>query len=154
MESSTHPLQIRKLKEDDLEEVMSIWLTSNLDTHSYISADYWKSNFAMVREAIAEAEVYVCESNGNKKERLLGFIGIVSSEYIAGLFVRSAYRSQGVGKALLHHCQNKHPTLTLKVFKHNPRAIQFYQREGFTIQEESTDPDTNEKEYSMLWRSK
>jgi len=144
--------QIRKLKDDDLDEVMNIWLTSNLDTHSFVSPDYWKSNIALVRDAIKEAEVYVYESIGEKKKGLLGFIGIVPDDYIAGFFVQSSYRSQGIGKELLHYCQNQHSNLTLKVFTRNTKAIKFYQREGFIIQEESLDPSTNEKEYYMIWK--
>jgi len=154
METENNSFQIRKLKEKDLDEVMSIWLSSNLDTHTFISADYWKNNFDMVKEAIAGAEVYICEGKGERKGNILSFIGIVPDDYIAGFFVQKQFRSQGVGKSLLNYAKSKHSTLALKVFTKNTRAIQFYQREGFIIQEESLDTFTNEKEYFMVWKTK
>ncbi|ORX61138.1 acetyltransferase, GNAT family [Piromyces finnis] len=150
METKSNTFQIRKLKKEDLDEVMNIWLSSNLDAHSFISADYWKSNAEMVKEAIAAAEVYVSE---DKDSIILGFIGIVPDDYVAGLFVRRSHRSLGIGKSLIHYCQSIHQKLALKVFTKNSRAIQFYKGKGFKIQEETFDPTTNEKEYSMLWKN-
>lgn len=32
--------------------------------HSFIGADYWKSNYEFIKEMIPKAEVYVAEANG------------------------------------------------------------------------------------------
>ncbi|OUM58175.1 hypothetical protein PIROE2DRAFT_16637 [Piromyces sp. E2] len=150
METESNFNQIRPLQETDLDEVMSIWLTSNLEAHSFISSNYWKSHVDEVREAIATAaQVYVYEDGTHG---IMGFIGIVSDNFIAGLFVRGSHRSQGIGKALIQYCQREYSFLSLKVFTKNHRACLFYQREGFTLQEESLDPSTNEKEYYMVWK--
>ena len=42
--------------------------------------------------------------------------------------------------------------LSLNVYQKNTRAIHFYQREGFEIQNEGLDEATGEKDYIMTWR--
>lgn len=38
---------IRKFKETDLDAVADIWLATNLETHDFIPASYWRSHFEM-----------------------------------------------------------------------------------------------------------
>ena len=40
---------IRKAEKNDTEAIMKIWLYTNIKSHSFISADYWHSNFEMVK---------------------------------------------------------------------------------------------------------
>ena len=47
---------IRRFENKDLDQVMSIWLQVNMESHSFIEADYWKNNYEMVREMIPKAE--------------------------------------------------------------------------------------------------
>ena len=89
---------IRKFHEADLDAVMALWLDANLQAHPFVPGDYWRDHFEEVRQALPEAEVYVSE-NGETAE-IEGFIGL-SGSYIAGIFVRSQSRSQGIGKQLL-----------------------------------------------------
>ena len=42
----------------------------------------------------------------------------------------------------------------LQVYQRNARAIRFYQREGFRIQNEGMDEHTGEKDYTMVWERK
>ena len=42
---------------------MELWLHANIESHSFIEADYWKKNYDMVRKLIPEAEVFVAEEN-------------------------------------------------------------------------------------------
>ena len=42
--------------------------------------------------------------------------------------------------------------LKLNVYQKNERAIKFYTREQFEIQDEQTDEATGEAEYLMLWK--
>ena len=97
---------IRVVQKADITKVADIWLDTNIKAHNFISAQYWESNYEMVKEMLLQAEVYVCESNGE----IQGFIGL------------------------------------------NTRAIHFYQREGFEIQNEGLDEATGEKDYVMTWR--
>lgn len=139
---------IRKMQEEDLGEVAHIWLDTNLKAHSFIAAQYWKDNWAAVKEQLAQAEISVYEE-GDQSE-IKGFVGL-QDHYIAGIFVRSSAQSVGIGKLLLDYAKSGWEQLTLSVYQKNTRAVKFYQREGFHIQREGMDENTGEKEYEMCW---
>ena len=61
-------------------------------------------------------------------------------------------QSHGIGKALLNYAKDKRSKLLLNVYQKNTRAISFYQREGFEIQNSGLDEATGEKEYVMVWQ--
>src|SRR5699024_802195 len=118
---------IRKMKPADLNAIMEIWLSSNLDTHSFVGRQYWQEQLPAVRAAIQDAEVYCY---------------IVASDTIAGfigLFVVSKYRQQGISSQLLVFVQGYHQQLTLDSYPQNQRAVAFYHRHGFvTSQQDAT----------------
>lgn len=95
-----------------------------------------------------QAEIYIYEEEQTKQ--ILGFVGL-NDNYIEGIFVCSESQSRGVGKQLLDFIKERKSSLQLCVSK-NERAIQFYKREGFQIQNEKVDEDTGEKEYVMVWK--
>lgn len=138
---------IRTLQEADIDRVAEIWLDSNLKAHHFIPAQYWKSNFGLVKEMLLQAEVYVYEND----QKIQGFTGL-NGEYIEGIFVSDAMQSQGIGKMLLDYVKDKKEKLLLNVYQKNVRAIRFYQREGFEIQSEGLDESTGEKDYVMIWQ--
>ena len=140
---------IRKLQKADINKVAEIWLDTNIKTHYFISAQYWKSNFELVKELLLQATVYVYED----KQEIQGFIGL-SNEYIEGIFVSAEMQSQGIGKILLNYVKGKRNKLILNVYQKNTRAISFYQREGFEIQYSGLDEATGEKDYVMAWQQK
>ena len=140
---------IRSLQKADINRVADIWLDTNLKAHSFISAQYWESNYELVKEMLSQAEVYVYEDG----QKIQGFIGL-SDKYIEGIFVSEKMQSQGIGKLLLNYIKDKKDALRLNVYQKNTRAIHFYQREGFDIQCEGFDGATGEKEYTMLWQQK
>lgn len=138
---------IRKYKKEDLDKVMSIWLNANIQVHEFIPKEYWYDAFDKVKDILPKAEVYVYENEMVVK----GFVGM-EDNYIAGIFVSNDVQSKGIGKMLLRKCQGLHARLTLKVYKKNRRAVQFYLREGFIIDHEEKDYNTEEEEYVMVWR--
>lgn len=140
---------IRELRKVDINKVAEIWLDTNIKTHYFISAQYWKSNFELVKELLLQATVYVYED----KQEIQGFIGL-SNEYIEGIFVSDEMQSQGIGKILLNYVKGKRNKLILNVYQKNTRAISFYQREGFEIQYSGLDEATGEKDYVMAWQQK
>ena len=140
---------IRELQKADINIVADIWLDTNIKAHSFITAQYWKSNFELVKKLLLQAEVYVYEDN----QKIQGFIGL-NNEYIEGIFVSDEMQSHGIGELLLNYIKNKKPQLSLNVYQKNIRAISFYQREGFEIQCEDLDESTGEKEYVMMWQPK
>ena len=68
---------IRKLLNGDIDRVADIWLKTNLKAHFFISNQYWKSNYELVKEMISQSEVYVYEDD----KMIQGFVGL-SNEYI------------------------------------------------------------------------
>ena len=140
---------IRELRKVDINKVAEIWLDTNIKTHYFISAQYWKSNFELVKELLLQATVYVYED----KQEIQGFIGL-SNEYIEGIFVSAEMQSQGIGKILLNYVKGKRNKLILNVYQKNTRAISFYQREGLQIQYSGLDEATGEKDYVMAWQQK
>ena len=138
---------IRKLLNGDIDRVADIWLKTNLKAHYFISNQYWKSNYELVKEMMSQSEVYVYEAD----KMIQGFIGL-NDEYIEGIFVSDEMQSCGIGKLLLDYIKDKKVSLRLNVYQKNARAISFYQREGFIIEGEGLDEATGEKEYTMLWK--
>ena len=73
---------IRKLLNGDIDRVADIWLKTNLKAHYFISNQYWKSNYELVKEMMSQYEVYVFEAD----KMIQGFVGL-NDEYIEGIFV-------------------------------------------------------------------
>ena len=138
---------IRIIQEKDIDTVAEIWLDTNISAHNFINSRYWLSNFEMVKKMLFQAEVYVYENNSS----IQGFIGL-EHDYIAGIFVRQKFQSHNIGKQLLDFAKTIRNELTLNVYQKNIRAVKFYQREHFEIIQTGIDKDTNEKEYSMMWK--
>ena len=93
---------IRELRKADINKVAEIWLNTNIKAHDFIPAQYWKSNFELVKELLLQATVYVYEDN----QEIQGFIGL-NDEYIEGIFVSDEMQAQGIGKILLNYAKDK-----------------------------------------------
>lgn len=141
-------IMVRKFKPSDLEQVMKIWLETNIAAHDFVPEKYWRDNFDAVKEALPKAEVYVYECDCDKS--IGGFVGL-NGNFIEGLFVRYDLQSQGIGKKLLDSVKSVSSRLELSVYRKNGRAVKFYKREGFAVQSELVDEYTGEKECIMFW---
>ena len=109
---------IRLFNLDDLDNIMKIWLDSNLEVHNYIDKNYFISNYEYAKEEMKKSNIFVYE----KDRKIYGFIGI-ADRFIQGIFVSKDSRSKGIGKKLIEYCKEKFDTLTLSVYKKNERAI-------------------------------
>lgn len=139
---------IRKMEKSDIDKVMDIWLNTNISAHNFISEDYWKKNFNDVKEAVLDAEVYIYK----KDDKIVGFIGLIDT-YIAGLFVNEKLQSQGIGSMLLDYVKAIKSSLELNVYTLNEKAVKFYVANGFIINKEQMDENTDQNEYVMTWRN-
>lgn len=137
---------IREFKPKDFDSVMELWLHTNLEAHNFIPKQYWISNYDIVKNILPQSEVYVYE----EENKIKGFIGI-DNGYIAGIFVSNSAQSKGIGKMLLEKIKELYPVLTLSVYVKNSRAVNFYIREGFKIQQEKIEETTKETEYFMIY---
>lgn len=138
---------IRSLQTKDIDAVMNIWLSVNIQVHNFIDSSYWNKNFDMVQEILPKTLVLVYEQG----EQIVGFIGL-NGTYIEGIFVDNTKQSNGVGKKLIEYVKDKNNQLSLRVYKKNKRAVEFYLREGFTVRNEEEDGNTGEKEWVMVWK--
>nr|WP_330415346.1 hypothetical protein [Dorea formicigenerans] len=86
---------IRKLLNGDIDRIADIWLKTNLKAHYFISNQYWKSNYELVKEMMSQYEVYVFEAD----KMIQGFVGL-NDKYIEGIFVSDEMQSCGIGKLL------------------------------------------------------
>lgn len=139
---------IREFIENDLTAVMQIWLDTNMKAHKFIRKEYWIKNYNAVKKMLPQAEMYVYEDNDT--HQIVGFIGLTNN-YIAGIFIKEAAQSKGIGKQLLNYVKEMKSVLSLNVYQKNVRAVSFYLREQFIIQSENLDDSTNEKEFIMNW---
>lgn len=138
-------MSIRKFQLNDLDQIMNIWLKSNLQAHPFIDEKYWKDHFADVSQALPQAEVIVAEENS----KIVGFAGM-QNDYLAGIFVEKEYRHQGIGNKLLQTIKKSHISITLNVYTDNKSAVNFYQHQKFRVVKEQED-ETDHKEYVMEW---
>lgn len=139
---------IREFREIDLEEVMKIWLETNIKSHNFIIEEYWKSNYSLVKEIIPKSEVYIFEEN----DEIKGFLGIVEENYIAGIFVKEEFQNQGIGKKLIDFIKSKKENLFLNVYDKNIRTKKFYFSNDFKILKEIKDNEFKEKEFLLEWK--
>lgn len=139
-------LEIRAFNLNELDDIMEIWLNSNIDAHNFVDENYWKNNFETVKKIMPEADIDIAVLNNE----IVGFIGIVDF-YIAGIFIKKDYRKMGIGKELLDYSKNKYDKLSLSVYKKNEKAYNFYLKNEFTVLEENIDKENNEIEYYMIY---
>ena len=114
---------IRKLKKEDIDEVMEIWKKENIRTHNFISKEYWENNYEYVKDILPNAYIYVYIMN----ENIVGFIGL-NNDHIEGIFVDINNQHNGIGTSLLNKIKEEKEKLTLSVYKKNINAIKFYKK--------------------------
>ena len=137
---------IRLAEQQDLDRIMEIWLEGNLQAHDFVDPAYWTGCLQEVREAIAQADVWVWDDSG----RVEAFAGMVE-HYLAGLFVSGAQRGKGIGSLLLEYIKEQRFPLTLHVYSRNAGAVQFYERHGFGTISEYIDLETGQPEREMIF---
>lgn len=117
---------IRKFRNEDLEQIMQLWLQSNIQAHGFIEKTYWKSHYSEVRKMMPEAEIYVFDC----EDGILGFLGL-QEDYIAGIFVGENNRGRGIGKHLLQCAKQNRDSLSLHVYLKMNVPCGFIRRKDF-----------------------
>lgn len=139
---------IRKITTSDFVKAAEIWLHASLQAHNFIEADFWQKHMQTIQDDyLPNAETFVFED----KHKIKGFISIVDSKYIGGLFVAPTYQNKKIGSKLLEFVRKRYPHLCLKVYVKNLKALRFYQHKDFKIVSEGADEATQEKELLMSW---
>lgn len=143
---------IRPYNKPDVDSILHIWLYTSIQAHSFIPANYWRSKQEDMKNIYFPAsETYIYESDTTKE--ILGFISLVDN-YLAAIFVKPDNQRKGIGTLLLNHAKAIRDELTLHVYLENSSSIDFYTKNGFTILDQQTDPNTGAQELKMKWSRK
>lgn len=140
---------IKEFNINQLDEVMKIWLEVNEDAHSFISKEYWNNNYELVKSLLPDANIYVFEEDNIIK----GFIGIIEDGYIAGIFIKNEYQREGIGHKLIEYSKSKYKELSLNVYAKNENALNFYYKNNFKVLGSMINEETNELEYTMVYKN-
>lgn len=129
---------------------MALWLASTTEAHPFIDADYWRESAPLVRSSYLPAAVtWVAEQEG----RIVGFISVLELQFVGALFVERGSLGAGVGHRLMAQAQSCYPRLWLEVYRRNVRAMAFYLRHGFEVQETQFNAETGHHTVTMMWQS-
>ncbi|BCG07415.1 N-acetyltransferase [Buttiauxella agrestis] len=140
---------IRRLQPDEMDELIEIWLASTIQAHPFISENYWHESESIVRNVyIPQSETWVYQH----QDKMVGFISVLDSLFIGALFVSEPFIGKGMGQSLMGHVKEIYPSLSLEVYQKNQRAVHFYHRQGFRIEESAWQNETRHPTWIMSWQ--
>ena len=141
-------MTIRNYEPTDREKVAALWLTSTIKAHPFIAEEYWISAYRTVyHDLLPTVTTLLAEVDGV----IEGFLSFSGPGEIGALFVGPSCQGKGHGTALLNAAKQQCPALRLKVYAQNEAARHFYEKSGFTIVKEQTDPATGCEELVLNW---
>ena len=142
---------IRKIKEEDLTNVMTIWVKGNFKANSFIEKDYWLEIYNRVKvDFLENFKTYVYVENNE----VLGFISINDNE-IKAIYVKDQYKGIGIGTKLINYYRdniNENAEIYVKVFEKNMNGIIFFSKLQFKNSKIQLNEKFNETEYVMTWK--
>lgn len=142
---------IRKIREEDLTNVMTLWVKGNFKANSFIEKDYWLEIYNQVKvDFLENFKTYVYVEN----EEILGFISIHDDE-IKAICVKEENRRNGIGTKLLNYCRDnleENEELYIKIFEKNMNGILFFSKLQFKNSKVQLNEQFNETEYVMTWK--
>ena len=143
---------IRKIKEEDLTNVMTIWVKGNFKANSFIEKDYWLEIYNQTKlDFLENYKTYVYVEN----DEILGFISICDNE-IKAIYVKEEKRGNGIGTKLLNHCRDnleENIEMYVKIFEKNMNGILFFSKRQFKNNKIQLNEQFNETEYVMTWKT-
>ena len=138
---------IRKLKTEEINNVLDIWVKASIEAHSFVPQEFWESKMDVMRDTyIPASDTYVFEENGTIK----GFFSL-HDDTLAAMFVSPEFQGKGIGHKFMDKAKSLRNSLELTVYKENPKGIAFYQKCGFKIIKEHIDEHTGHMEILMKY---
>ncbi|MBR6229700.1 MAG: GNAT family N-acetyltransferase [Eubacterium sp.] len=143
---------IRKLKqgtktaEKQIEEMMEIWLQSNVKEQSFVPKKYWSKNYKEVLRVMGLASVYYYEEDG----KILGFAGSMEEAMVA-ISVAEGQRDRGIGSLLLNKLQDEMGVLEVIVYSKNKKAQNFFSKNDFKAKDIQIEEATGEETIFLTW---
>ena len=151
---STRPLDVirnvvRSIDRADLDAVVGLWRASVAESHPFLSHEFLRETEKAMRErSLMEFETVVLDDGG-----IRAYLSRVGT-FIDALFVDPPFQGRGLGKQLLDHAKSRSKVLELAAFSLNPRAVKFYQREGFWATTVKIHRETGESLVMLRWEGK
>jgi len=140
---------IRKLKTEEIDVVLDVWLKASIKAHGFIDETFWKSKIDVMRETyIPSSETYVFKED----EIIKGFFSL-KDETLEAIFVSPEFQSRGVGHKLMNKAKSLKKILELTVYKENQKSLDFYKNCGFKTIKEKVDEHTGHIEVLMKYGS-
>lgn len=142
---------IRKIREEDLTNAMTLWVKGNFKANSFIEKDYWLEIYNQVKvDFLENFKTYIYVEN----EEILGFISIHDDE-IKAICVKEENRRNGIGTKLVNYCRDnleENEELYIKIFEKNMNGILFFSKLQFKNSKVQLNEQFNETEYVMTWK--
>ena len=138
---------IREKTSEDTTRISEIWLETSIRAHAFVPESFWRADFKEMSEVLLpKARGLVHETDGVVD----GFVTFGEGE-IYCLFVDPESQGNGIGSLLLRHVQSMFESIELTVYEQNPRAQQFYERNGFVEVSVALCQYTGAPEVLMVW---
>lgn len=136
------------MKEQDIEQVMDVWLTTTIKAHPFIEEKYWVKHYPTVKQKYLKvAKTYVYEENGV----VVGFLSLLNQSYIGALFVIPGCQKRKIGSALLEMIQAQSDALEVHAYERNAKAVHFYKKHGFEAYDRQNNLDSQYPEIILKW---
>ncbi|BAP43903.1 GNAT family N-acetyltransferase [Pseudomonas sp. 21LCFQ02] len=116
-------------EKNDYPRLLDVWEGSVRATHLFLPEHYIIRLRKLLFEQYLDSVSLFCTRDG---ELINGFAG-VSGGKLQMLFIAADYRGQGLGRQLLAHAIEHFGIRELDVNEQNPKALGFYQKQGFKI---------------------
>ena len=115
-------------------DVVAVWEISVRETHEFLKEE----DISFFKHLILNIYLNSVELRCVRSEsgEIYGFSG-VSEGNLEMLFVHPGQMGRGIGKALLIHAIELQQVTNVEVNEQNPKAMEFYGRNGFTIVSDS-----------------
>ncbi|MDO5095868.1 MAG: GNAT family N-acetyltransferase [Peptostreptococcaceae bacterium] len=140
---------IRKLREDEKDEILSLWLKNISLAHHFVDKSYWDEQLSHMQEDyLPHCEIVVATRDG----KIVGFVMIEKDGSIIAVVVEEAYRRQGIGTELIRWAKNNYIHLAMSVYAKNRFASYFCSTNDFEYRYEQYDVNTGEIEQFFEWR--
>ena len=142
---------IKKIKEEDLTNVMTLWVKGNFKANNFIDKDYWLEIYNNTKENfLKDYKTFVYKEN----DEILGFISIDDSE-IKAINVKDNQQRRGIGTKLVNYCKENiyESEIIIKIFEKNMNAIIFFSNLEFKNIKIQLNEKFNEKEYVMQFKN-
>ena len=149
---SAAAFRLRPYRAADEDTAIELWRRSWQVAYPHLDfaarLDWWRERWR--NELVSTATIILAEADGE----MVGFVTVdPRTLYLDQIVVAPEAWGSKIADALLAEAKRLSPRgLDLKVNADNARAIRFYQKEGFVITGDATNPRSGAPIHTMAWR--